>query len=316
MADANRRTAVIDIGTNTLLLLVAEMRPGDGGGLELVALHEACEFGRLGKGLDASGNLDPAAVARSLDMVRGFRATMDELGVSQVRAVGTQALREAANSAEFVGPATELLGAPIEVIAGEREAELVYRAVAEGLPDFRGERFAIADVGGGSTEIICSSVDGRAVDSFVSVPIGSVRLHERHLHGDPPTAEQIAALTADIDQALASVTLPRGVPLVASAGTATTIAGIAQALPEYDPERVHGHELTRADVDQQLAQLLAMPLAERRQLPGLPVQRADVIAAGVAIFTRLLHRLETDRFIVNDRGVRWGLAYELAAQTG
>lgn len=317
MSDLNSsgRLAVIDIGTNTLLLLVAEVRQSEDG-IDLVPVHEACEFGRLGKGLDASGNLDPGAVARSLDIVRGFRATMDELGVGQVSAVGTQALREADNAADFVTPAVDLLGAPIEIIAGEREAELVYRAVAAGLPAVRGERFVIADVGGGSTEVIVSSADGRAMESFVSVPIGSVRMHERHLKTDPPTAEQVAGLMSDIDQVLSQLLLPSGVRLVASAGTATTIAGIAQKLPAYDPARVHGYELPRGAVEQQLAKLLEMTVAERKVMPGLPTERADVIAAGVAIFTRLLHRLETDQLIVNDRGVRWGLAYEQLAPTG
>ena len=194
---ADRRIAVIDIGTNTLLLLIAEVRARDGG-VEFVAVHEACEVGRLGKGLDASGNLAPEAVARSLDIVRRFRQIMDQHAVSEVRAVGTQALREAGNAAEFVAPAVELLGGPIEIIAGEREAQLVYRAVAEGLPAVAGQRFVIADVGGGSTEVIVSSADGLAMDSFVSVPIGSVRMHERHLHDDPPTAEQIRALFWDV----------------------------------------------------------------------------------------------------------------------
>lgn len=313
-SDTGRRIAVIDIGTNTLLLLVAEVRASDAG-VELVPLHEACEFGRLGKGLDASGNLAPEAVARSLDIVRGYRQIMDEHSVSEIRAVGTQALREAGNAAEFVTPAVSLLGSSIEIIAGEREAQLVYRAVAEGLPAVAGQRFVIADVGGGSTEVIVSSADGRTMDSFVSIPIGSVRMHERHLHGDPPSAEQIRALDRDIDAALRELELPTGVRLVGSAGTATAIAGIAQKLPAYDPVRVHGYELSGQAVKDQLNMLFAMTIAERRGLAGLPIQRADVIGAGLAIFARLLDRLETDQFIVNDRGVRWGVAHELVAES-
>lgn len=310
---ADRRVAVIDIGTTTLLLLVAEVRATDSG-VELHALHEACEFGRLGTGLDASGHLDPGAVARSLDITRGFRAVMEELAVDQIRAVGTQALREAGNASTFVAPAEALLGAPIEVIAGGREAELVYRSVAESLPAVRGERFVIADVGGGSTEVIVSTADGRAMDSFVSVPIGCVRLHERHLRADPPTEAQVAALLADIDDAITSLDMPRGVRLVGSAGTATAIASVAQALPGgYDAERVHGYQMTGAAVEDQLDRLLAASVAERRTWVGMPSQRADVIGAGAAIYTRLLRRLEADHFIVNDRGVRWGLAYELAS---
>ena len=309
---AGRRIAVIDIGTNTLLLLIAEVRARDGG-VDLVPVHEACEFGRLGKGLDASGNLDAGAVARSLEIVREFRRRMDEYAVGEVRAVGTQALREAGNAADFVAPATALLASPIEIIAGEREAQLVYRAVSEGLSVVAGQRFVIADVGGGSTEIIVSTADGRGMDWYVSVPIGSVRMHERHLHSDPPTAEQIRALEGDIDAALSPLELPTGVCLVGSAGTATSMASMAMGLPDYDSARVHGHELSGQAVEAQLTSLLSMTVAKRRALAGLPAERADVIAAGIAIFARLLRRLGTDRFIVNDRGVRWGVAHELVA---
>ena len=305
------RIAVIDIGTNTLLLLVAEIRHRDGH-LQLAPIHEACEFGRLGQGLDATGVLDPSAVARSLDIVRSYRATMDRLGVVAVRAVGTQALREADNATDFVTPAEDLLGSPIEVIAGDDEARLVYRAVAEGLPRLRGERFIIADVGGGSTEIITSSSDGADIASYISVPIGSVRMHERHLHDDPPTTAQVAALMDDIDRSLSGLSWPTGARLVGSAGTATTIASMALLLEDYDGERVQGHTMTRAAVEGQFERLLALSVAERCELPGLPRQRADVIDAGVAIFVRLLRHLATDEFVINDRGVRWGVAHELA----
>lgn len=303
---AGDRIAVIDIGTNTLLLLIADVR-----GRDLVAVHEACEFGRLGKGLDATGVLDAEAVTRSLDMVTRYRATMDQLGVTRVRVVGTQALREARNASAFVEPAEGLLGAPIEIVAGEREAALAYRAAHHSLPQLQGKPFVIADVGGGSTEVIVSTDDGAGVASFTSLPIGSVRLHERHLHGDPPTAAEIQALYADIDRALATIDLPSGTILVGSAGTATTMATLALAMDDYDPDIIQGHTLTAADIQAQIAMLFAMTVAERRDLPGLLPQRADVIAAGAAIFARLMRRLGTDTFMVNDRGIRWGLAYEM-----
>jgi exopolyphosphatase/guanosine-5'-triphosphate,3'-diphosphate pyrophosphatase len=177
----------------------------------------------------------------------------------------------------------------------------------------RDRQFVIADVGGGSTEVIVSSPDGAGVRSFTSLAIGSVRLHERHLRSDPPTPAQIEALTRDIDSALQTLELPESACLVGSAGTATSMASMALRLRDYDPDQVHGYTLSRADIDAQLAMLLAMSVAERRALPGLPSQRADVIAAGAAIFARLLHRLNAQDFVVNDRGVRWGLAYEMIA---
>lgn len=238
---------------------------------------------------------------------------MDNLQVDDIRAIGTQALREARNADEFVTPAVELLGAPITVIAGEREARLISRAVEHSLPVIHGDRFVIADVGGGSTEIIISSPDGTSVESFTSLPIGSVRLHERHLHSDPPSAEQIHALMTDIDNTLNTITLPRHVLLVGSAGTATTLSSVDQRLPAYDASRVHGYEMPRHTVERLLEELLAQTVAQRRERPGMPQQRADVIAAGAAIFIRLLHRLESETFVVNDRGVMWGVAHELAS---
>ena len=304
---------MIDIGTNTLLLLVAEQCPGVSGRPGLRAIREEQRFGRLGKGLDQTGVLDSGAIGRSLDILREYRAIIDELGVAAVRVVGTQALREARNAADFVIPGETILGVSIEVIAGEREALLVHRAVAEWFPDLAGETYVIADVGGGSTEVIVVSPAG--LESFVSVPIGSVRLTERYLHADPPTTEQVTNLISGIDRALAGLSLPQGACLVGSAGTATTIASVERRLRQYDPALVQGFSLPRHAVERQLARYLELTLAERRRLVGLEPERADVIAAGVAIFTRLLDRLAAPRFIVNERGVRWGVAHEQLEQS-
>ncbi len=303
------RIAIVNIGTNTLLLLVVE--PDGKGGLRRV--RDEVRFGRLGKGLGASGRIADESIARSLDAVRAYREIMDELGVTQVAVVGTQALREASNARDFVGPAEEMFGVPVEVISGDREAELVTTSVVRSMPELGGQRFAIADVGGGSTEIIVC--EGGAVTWFRSLPLGSVRHTERHLLGDPPTAEQATALVADLDAALAVVPVPEGALLVGTAGTATTIAAMELELEAYDPDRIDGTRLPAAAVARRLEQLLSLPLAERLLLPGLEPQRADVIGAGVAIYARLLHRMHAPTFAVSDRGVRWGLAYELADQT-
>lgn len=297
------RRAVIDIGTNTLLLLIAER---DAGG-ELRAVVDWCRFGRLGQGLDRSRELHPDAVARSLAICREYRDAMDAHGVTAVDVIATQALREARNAASFAEPAAAILGAPIQIISGEREAELAFRSAAFSLPALRGAPFVVADVGGGSTEVITG--EGTTFASAVSVPIGAVRLTERHVHSDPPTAGERAALVADIDRALAPLTLPTGVVLVASAGTASTLAALDLAAP-YDPARVHGHQVTPAQLAELTERLLAATVAERRALPGMEPQRADVIAAGAAIFARLAHRLAAPAVVVSDRGIRWGLAYE------
>jgi exopolyphosphatase/guanosine-5'-triphosphate,3'-diphosphate pyrophosphatase len=299
------RHAVVDIGSNTLLLLVTE--PDGAGGLRSVV--DLCRFGRLGQGLDATGRLAGEAIERSLAIAREYRAEMDRVGADRVTVVGTAALRAASNAADFVAPAEAILGAPIEVISGEREAALAYRSVAVGLPALAGKPFVVVDVGGGSTEIVQS--DGARVTAAVSFPIGAVRLAERHLAHDPPTAEEVAALDRDVDATLA-VTLTPGVAVVGTAGSATTIAAIHLGLDGYDPARIHGVRVPAAAVEALEARLCALPVAERRAIRGMEPKRADVLPAGCAIFAAVLRKAGAAEMIVSDRGIRWGVAYEAA----
>jgi exopolyphosphatase/guanosine-5'-triphosphate,3'-diphosphate pyrophosphatase len=166
----------------------------------------------------------------------------------------------------------------------------------------------VVDVGGGSTELI--TVDAGRVESEVSVPIGAVRMTERHLTHDPPSAAEVAALTADIDRHLAQVALPRAVPVVGTAGTATTLAAVKLGLERYDPTAVTGLRMTPEAVTGLLARLLAATVAERKAIAGIEPQRADVIAAGAAIFARILQHTGAPVLITCDRGIRWGVAYE------
>jgi exopolyphosphatase/guanosine-5'-triphosphate,3'-diphosphate pyrophosphatase len=294
------KQGVIDIGTNTLLLLIVDE--------ELRRVVDLCRFGRLGKGLDASGKLAPEAIANSLEICREYRRVMDEHGVTAPAVIATQALREAKNASEFVEPAQQILGATIEIIAGAREAELAFTSVAQAFPDLAGQPYVVVDVGGGSTEFIVT--DGQRVVSAVSVPIGAVRLTERHLKHDPPAHGEILELEADIDRHLASLALPVGVPLIGTAGTATTMAAVALQLTTYDPDRVTGLRLEPERVAELRDTMLAATTAERRATPGVEPQRADVIAAGIAIYARALDRIHAPVMITCDRGIRWGLAYE------
>ena len=293
-------TAVIDIGTNTLLLLVVDER--------LTPILDECRFGRLGKGLDATGRLDAEAIATSLGFCREYRRILDDTGVATPTVIGTQALREASNRQAFVGPAEDILGAPIEVIGGGREADLAFTAVAHTFPELAGTPYVVVDVGGGSTEVIVT--DGTRVLAAHSLPIGAVRLTERHLRHDPPAPAEVAALIADIDHRLAALDLPRGVPVIGTAGTATTISALSLRLATYDPVAVTGHRLNPMAIDHQLARLLTATVAERRALRGMEPERADVIAGGVAIFARLLHRVDAPVLITCDRGIRWGIVHE------
>lgn len=297
-------TAVIDIGTNTLLLLIVdeEMRP----------LVDLCRFGRLGKGLDATGRLADDAIATSLDICREYRAVMDQHGVAQPIVIATQAAREAKNAADFVGPAEAILRATIEIIEGRREAELAATAVARTFPELASTRYVVVDVGGGSTELI--TVDAGKVIDEVSVPIGAVRMTERHLRHDPPTADEIAAVEADIDRQLAPLTLPRGVPVIGTAGTATTLAAVKLGLTRYDADAVTGLRIAPSAVAELVAKLYASTVAERTAMHGMEPKRADVIAGGAAIFGRVVARIDAPVLITCDRGIRWGVAFERAGR--
>ncbi|HET7502802.1 MAG TPA: hypothetical protein VFK02_17390 [Kofleriaceae bacterium] len=293
-------TAVIDIGTNTLLLLIVDDA--------LQPLVDVCRFGRLGKGLDATGRLAPEAITRSLEICREYRRVMDDHAVARPIVIATEAAREADNAADFVGPAEQILGAPIEVIAGSREAELAAIAVARTFPELAAARYVVVDVGGGSTELI--TVHAGSVDAEVSIPIGAVRMTERHLRHDPPTQAEISALESDIDRYLAQIALPRGVPVIGTAGTATTLAAIRLGLQRYDAAAVTGLRLAPQTLAELLARLYAASVAERKAIPGIEPERADVITAGAAIFARILRRIDAPVLITCDRGIRWGIAYE------
>ncbi len=294
------RVAAIDIGTNTVLLLVVD------GGRVVV---DRCRIERLGRGVDESGGMDPRNVEGALDALREYAGVIAGAGVERVKVVGTQALREARNGAEFLRPAREILGVEVEVIGGEREAELAWLAVVRSFPELAGGELVVCDVGGGSTEIIVGRA-GRIV-SRVSLPIGSVRMSERYLRGDPPTAGEARALVIGIDEALAGIDVPRGATLVGTAGTLTTLAAVAIGLDPYDADRVQGMRLARGEVERQLARYLELTTAQRMQIKGLEPKRADVIAAGAAIVDRIMARTGVDEVVVSDRGIRWGLAYEM-----
>ncbi|HEY7375688.1 MAG TPA: Ppx/GppA phosphatase family protein [Polyangia bacterium] len=300
--------ATIDIGTNTTLLLVASAA-----GETVEVLADRAEITRLGRGIGQQGALAPEAIARTLAALRDYAAIARQHG-APIAAVGTEALRRAANAADFLGPAAEILGGEVEVIDGEREAALTFRAVATSFPDAGKGRLVVVDIGGGSTEIVVSS-DGE-VEFRVSLPLGSVRLTEAHVHHDPPTAAEHAAIDAAIDAALATVPLPPPpATLVGVAGTVTSLAAMALELPSYDPARVHGYRLSRADLGRQVARLGASTQPERERMTGLDPRRADVIFAGALILDRIATAAGVPEIRVSDRGIRWGLLYERLAQS-
>jgi exopolyphosphatase/guanosine-5'-triphosphate,3'-diphosphate pyrophosphatase len=295
------RLATIDVGTNTTLLLVAEAR---GGQIEVLA--EGAEITRLGRGIGGDGRLGREGIERTLAVLRDYAALARRHGAG-IAAVGTEALRRAPNAAEFLEPAAEILGAPVEVIDGEREAALSYRAAASSFPEAAAGAMAVVDIGGGSTEIIVSRAG--AIVFRRSLPLGSVRLTERHVRHDPADAAECAALDAEVTAALHDVPLA-GETLVGIAGTVTSLAAMAQRLASYDPGLVHGYRLTLPALESLVDDLRRSTQAERERMPGLDPRRADVILAGALILLAIARRAAVAHVLVSDRGIRWGLLYE------
>ena len=303
--------ATIDIGTNTTLLLVARLSP-DG---SLALVEERAEITRLGRGIGAGGALGAEGIARTLAALQEF-ATAARRHRATIAAIGTEALRRAPNSTEFLGPAAAILGTPIEVIDGAREAALTWKAVSEAFPAALAGALAVVDIGGGSTEIVIAT--GGKVMFNVSLPLGSVLLTERFVHHDPPRPDEIAAITAAVDTALAAVPFPRpgatATTLVGVAGTVTSLAAMAESLVSYDPARVHGYRLSQEALAEQIARLRVGTQAARERIIGLDPRRADVILAGALILQRIAAAAGVAEIQVNDRGIRWGLMHELAAK--
>lgn len=301
------RVAAIDIGTNTVLMLIAERRDG-----EIVALEDHAEITRLGQGVDKTRRLDDDAVARTLAALERYAARAKELGVKRTAAVATSAARDASNGPAFRERAAEILGGPVDVASGGREATLTFRGALGGLGIARNAPVAVIDVGGGSTELVAGAAEG-AIQWAHSYQVGSVRLTERHVHGDPPSDAELAAVRADAESIYASPRPPQGpfAAVVAIAGTATTYAAIDLELVDYASAPPHGHQLALTTLDALVQRLASVPLEERRRTTGLEPKRADVIVSGGIVLAEAARALGADSLVISDRGVRWGLAAEL-----
>jgi exopolyphosphatase/guanosine-5'-triphosphate,3'-diphosphate pyrophosphatase len=304
------RIAAFDIGTNNVLMLVAELSGG-----ALTPLIDLAEITRLGRGVDRTRRLEDEAVARTLEAIQRFAARAQEIGVDAIAAVGTSATRDATNGPAFLARVRELVGIEVEIASGTREAQLAFAgALTEpGLPQ---GRIGIIDVGGGSTEIALGMRGEHAherarLDWSHSYDVGSVRQSERLLMSDPPTAAQRDAVDASVAHAFASHPPPPALDLaavIALAGTATTYAAI-------DAEArgvAHAAELEIARIDQLCAFLARLPLSVRQRVPGLDPRRADVIVAGGTVLAGAARSLGAHVVRVSDRGVRHGLALEHA----
>lgn len=302
--------AAIDVGTNTVRLLVADAA---GSGAYRVR-HQEQAITRLGEGLGGTGRLAPAAIERTVAAVARYAETARRLGAVAVRAVATSAAREGANREAFLAAAAAA-GCAVTVVDPEEEARLTTLGALHLLPR-RGGRCLVIDIGGGSTEFTLTT--GSAPLQSVSLPLGVVKLTERFFREDPPPAEALRACAAYVREAVAAG-LPfqpplRSVEAIGTGGTATTLAALELALDPYDGERVTGYRLGVGRIRDLLRRLVATPLGARQRLPGLEPGRADVIVAGTCLLAEALDVLGFEGLTVTDGGLREGILLDTLAR--
>jgi exopolyphosphatase/guanosine-5'-triphosphate,3'-diphosphate pyrophosphatase len=312
------RYAAIDVGTNTVRLLVGES-DGTGGYRPVFADQEIT---RLGQGLMPDRILQSEPMDRTLVVLRRFRQAVEAHAGTHIATIGTSALREAKNREAFLGRAKQEAGLDVRVISGAEEARLTLCGVRAALR-IGPERLLLMDIGGGSTEFLIA--DGLEIQATVSTGLGVVKLTETYLQSDPPHPRELAAV---LDAAgtrmvrLRTQELPdldrqeqtRGRIFVGTAGTVTTLAAIDLALDPYDPDRVNGYRLSRTRVETLCRELASLPLAQRKQLRGLEPGRADVIVAGALVCLAAMETLSFPELLVSDGGLREGILLDLLAR--
>jgi exopolyphosphatase / guanosine-5'-triphosphate,3'-diphosphate pyrophosphatase len=327
------RVAAIDCGTNSIRLLIADIKSNaddlersrgssDSAGSFrplLTDLSREMRIVRLGQGVDRAGRLSEAALDRTMTALREYAGLIAQAKPEAIRMVATSATRDAENSQEFTDRVVDVLGVAPEVISGDEEARLSFTGATRelaGTPlaaEGAGPPYLVTDIGGGSTEFILGGPEG--VDSERSVNIGCVRLTERHLHGDPPLSQEVADTIADIDAALAlaaaEVPIDKARTLVGLAGSVTTVGAIALGLGQYDSARIHHSRVSAVRVHEIATELLAMTRAERAAIPVMHPGRVDVIGAGALILDRIMTRFGFAEVLVSEHDILDGIAWSL-----
>jgi exopolyphosphatase/guanosine-5'-triphosphate,3'-diphosphate pyrophosphatase len=303
------RVAGIDCGTNSIRLLVADAVDG-----RLVDVVREMRIVRLGQGVDRTGQLLPAALERTRVALADYAATITAQGAERVRMIATSATRDAVNREAFTAMVRDVLGVEAEVISGAEEAGLSFAGAADGLPGIDGQ-VLVADIGGGSTELVLGLASAPHALRSYSMDVGSVRMTERHLHDDPPTADQVQATVDDLRSAIAlaaaEVDITAPATFVGLAGTVTTIAAIALGLDHYDSEAVHGSVLSATQVHDVTARLLAMTHDERAALPVIHPGRVDVISGGALVLGTLLEASGAREVVASEHDILDGIALSL-----
>jgi exopolyphosphatase / guanosine-5'-triphosphate,3'-diphosphate pyrophosphatase len=302
------RVAAIDCGTNSIRLLVADVRDG-----ALDDIDRRMIINRLGEGIDRTGEFAPQALERTFAACDDYASLIRGLGAQRVRFVATSASRDARNREDFIGGVRSRLGVEPDVITGDEEAHLSFLGATAGLAEEHEPPFLVVDIGGGSTEFV---VGVEEPTQARSVDIGCVRMTERHLQGDPPSAAQIAAATRDIDAAISlaaeSVPMASAATLVGLAGSVTTVAAIALGLDEYDSTLIHGSVIDADAVHDVAGLLLAMPRVQRAAMGVMHPGRVDVIAAGALVLSRIVSATGAPEVVVSEHDILDGIALRLA----
>jgi exopolyphosphatase/guanosine-5'-triphosphate,3'-diphosphate pyrophosphatase len=309
------RVAAIDIGTNSTRLLIADVDRESGALKEVLRRSEVT---RLGDGVDASGSLSQAAIERVLSTLAEYRRAIDDHDCQANLAVLTSAVRDAHNGDEFATRVREDYGLDARVLSGEDEAQLTFLGAMSGQPIEQGsaaiEPTVVIDIGGGSTEFVVGV--GRSAGFHVSLPVGVVRMSERHIHTDPPAPRELQQLSADVHACfLEGLPAAERAPVkrgIAVAGTATSAASIDLELEVYDPARVHGFKLLLGTVEMLLARLADMTEAKRREVVGLHPDRAPTIVAGMVVLGEALRAFALDQVEVSEHDILHGAALRLA----
>ena len=301
------RVAAIDIGTNSVRLLVADVEGTSSRDAKIVPLDRRMRITRLGQGVDGSRALAPDAIERTVVVLREYRDALAEHGVTQVRATATSAARDASNRDEFFAAAHDALGVTLELLSGEEEAALSFLGATADLD--APAPYLVVDIGGGSTEFVLGT---DAPVGLVSLDMGCVRITEQFLHSDPPAPEELSNAVAVVRDLVAEV--PRVIPgaldavtLVGLAGTVTTVAAVEQGLPEYDPEKIHHFHLTREAAEDVFRTLATESAEQRRHNPGLEPGRVDVIVGGAAVLVGIFRVLGFDDMLVSEADILDGL---------
>ncbi|HEX2393122.1 MAG TPA: Ppx/GppA phosphatase family protein [Solirubrobacterales bacterium] len=306
MLDGAKRVAVIDVGTNSARLLVADVAAG-----RVVPVERRSTVTRLGRGVDLTGRLSAEAIEDACAAVGDYVALLGELGAEKVDAIATSAVRDAANGGAFVAELRERFALTARVLDGEEEARLTYLgATSEHLPT---QPTLVVDIGGGSTELIVGT--GSEISFHASMQAGVVRHTERHIASDPPSAAELEALATDVRN-LIEAAVPgelRAAEGIAVAGTPTSLAAIEMELVPYDPARVHGHLLELPSVQRMFSRLASVPLSERVEIAGLHPDRAPTIVAGVVILVETMRAFELARITVSEHDILYGTAIAAAA---